>query len=45
MKGTRLLSIVGGGEAEKLMNIAKRARSPGGTILRGRGTASSNFMS
>lgn len=45
MKGTLLLSIVGRGEAEKLMSIAKRAGSPGGTILRGRGTASSNLMS
>ena len=45
MKGTLLLSIVGKGEAEKLMKIAKDAGSPGGTILRGRGTASSNLMS
>ena len=45
MKSTLLLSIVGKGEAEKLMSIAKKAGSPGGTILRGRGTASSSLMS
>ncbi|MDY0289018.1 MAG: P-II family nitrogen regulator [Sphaerochaeta sp.] len=45
MNSTLLISIVGRGEAEKLMSIAKKAGSPGGTILRGRGTASSNLMS
>ena len=45
MKGTLLLSIVGKGEAEKLMSIAKKAGSQGGTILRGRGTASTHLMS
>ena len=45
MKSTLVLSIVGKGEAEKLMDIAKKAGSPGGTILRGRGTASSTLLS
>ena len=45
MKSTLLLSIVGKGEAEKLMSIAKKAGSPGGTILIGRGTATSTLMS
>ncbi|MDT4761060.1 P-II family nitrogen regulator [Sphaerochaeta sp. PS] len=45
MNSTLLLSIVGKGEAEKLMTIAKKAGSPGGTILRGRGTASNALLS
>ena len=45
MKSTLLVSIVGKGEAEKLMSIAKKAGSTGGTILLGRGTASSTLMS
>ena len=45
MKSTLVLSIVGKGEAEKLMNIAKKAGSPGGSILRGRGTATNSLMS
>ncbi len=45
MKSTLILSIVGRGEAEKLMSIVKKAGSPGGTILRGRGTATSTLMS
>lgn len=45
MNSTLLISIVGRGEAEKLMSIAKKAGSPGGTILRGRGTATSNLLS
>ncbi len=45
MKSTLILSIVGKGEAEKLMSIVKKAGSPGGTILRGRGTATSHLMS
>ena len=45
MNSTLLISIVGRGEAEKLMSIAKKAGSPGGTILRGRGTASTSLMS
>ena len=45
MKSTLVLSIVGKGEAEKLMSIAKKAGSPGGTILIGRGTATTSLMS
>ncbi len=44
MKSTLVISIVGKGEAEKLMTIAKNAGSPGGTILIGRGTATSSLM-
>ncbi len=45
MKSTLILSIVGKGEAEKLMTIAKKAGSPGGTILRGKGLGSSSLLS
>lgn len=38
MKSSLFLSIVGEGEAEKLMSVAKKAGCPGGTIVRGRGT-------
>ncbi len=45
MHSTLVISIVGKGEAEKLMTIAKKAGSPGGTILIGRGTATTSLMS
>ncbi|MGE4466848.1 P-II family nitrogen regulator [Sphaerochaeta sp.] len=39
-----LLAIVGAGKADSLMQLAKESGSSGGTILRGRGTASSSLL-
>ncbi len=44
MSSTLLFAIVEEGKADALMHTAKRAGSTGGTILTGRGTASSSLL-
>lgn len=44
MRNTLLFAIVEEGKADVLMQVAKKAGSTGGTILTGRGTASSSLL-
>ncbi|HPE94207.1 MULTISPECIES: P-II family nitrogen regulator [unclassified Sphaerochaeta] len=44
MRNTLLFAIVEEGKSDALMQVAKKAGSTGGTILTGRGTASSSLL-